>query len=717
MASSSSSKPQWHQQTDGTALIALDPWLEPFADRLRHRQRRYVAARERIVAAAGSLAAFANAHRYLGFNRGEREGKPGVWYREWAPKAIALYLIGDFNNWDRMATPLAPTTSGVWEVFLPDAEYASRLTHGSRVKVHVHSKIGPRDRLPAYIRRAVPDPHTHDFSGQYWNPPEGYQWKHEKRVAAGDRVEESPAGGRSPSGESPAGGRSPKHGNLRIYEAHVGMATQHERVGTYAEFTRDILPRVARGGYNAIQLMAIQEHPYYGSFGYHVSNFFAASSRFGTPEELKALIDAAHGLGIAVLLDVVHSHAVKNMNEGLNHFDGTEYQYFHAGGRGQHPAWDSLCFDYAKLKVQQFLLSNVRFWLEEYRFDGFRFDGVTSMMYLDHGLGRPFDSYDAYFPPHIDEDAVTYLQLANELAHTINPACISIAEDVSGMVGIARPVAEGGIGFDYRLSMGVPDYWIKLLKERKDEDWHMDELYGVLCNRRHGEKHVAYAESHDQALVGDKTLAHWLMDWDIYYHMQKGVPNLTIDRGMALHKMIRLITFSLGGEAYLTFMGNEFGHPEWVDFPREGNGFSYKYARRQWQLADDPMLRFHALREFDRAMIELDPTFDVLGRPQAEKIQSHEDNKFLCYARGPLIFAFNFHPTQSLVGHRIGVPQGCDYKLVLNTDDLWFAGHGEVLTGQRYPHQGTPWDHRLGSIQIYIPARSALVLAPVGSGV
>ncbi len=670
---------------DGTALIRLDPWLAPYADQLRRRHQRYLATRQRIIAAAGSLAEFARAHEWLGLVRGEKNGEPGVWYREWAPAAIQLNLIGDFNGWDRMSEPLTPVGDGVWEIFLPDRVYAARLTHASRVKVHVFSRIGPRDRIPAFIRRAIPDAHSHDYCGQYWNPPEPYAWR------------------------NPAPQQS---GNLRIYETHIGMATEEHRVGQFTEFTRDVIPRIVRGGYNAIQIMAILEHPYYGSFGYQVSNFFAVSSRFGTPEELKALIDAAHGAGLLVLLDLVHSHAVKNFNEGLNHFDGTEYQYFHAGGRGQHPAWDSLCFDYGKLEVLRFLLSNVRFWLEEYRFDGFRFDGVTSMLYLDHGLGRPFASYDDYFPPHVDEDAVTYLQLANELAHEIRPGCVSIAEDVSGMVGTCRPVAEGGLGFDYRLAMGIPDYWIKLLKERKDESWHMDEIFGVLCNRRAHEKHVAYAESHDQALVGDKTIAMWLMDADIYWHMTKGTPHLVIDRGMALHKMIRLVTFALGGEAWLNFMGNEFGHPEWVDFPREGNGFSYHYARRQWSLVDDPMLRYHALNEFDRAMLRLDSDYGLLGRPQAEKIQTHEDNKLLVFSRGPLLFAFNFHPTQSLVDHRVGVPHGGDYKLVLNTDDIWFAGHGEVVPGQRYPHQGTPWDHRLGSIQIYLPARTALVLAP-----
>lgn len=671
---------------DGTGLIEHDPWLKPYADALRRRFSNYQARLARICRAEGSLLAFARGHEYFGLNRGAHEGRPGVWYREWAPAAESLSLIGDFNGWDRRANPMTRDEFGVWSLFLADEEFTGRLTHGSRVKVHVVSSVGPMDRIPAYIRRAVYEPQANAYTGQYWQPPEPYRWAHPVPMV---------------------------RGGLRVYEAHVGMATEEHRVGTYREFTRKVLPRAASGGYNAVQLMAIQEHPYYGSFGYHVSNFFAASSRFGTPEELKELIDTAHGMGVLVLLDVVHSHSVKNIHDGLNMFDGTDHQYFHAGARGQHPAWDSLLFDYSKWEVLRFLLSNVRFWLEEYRFDGFRFDGVTSMMYLDHGLGKAFTSYDDYLVHNLDEDAITYLQLANQVAHELNPGVVTVAEDVSGMVGIARPLDEGGIGFDYRLAMGIPDYWIKILKERRDEEWQIGEIYHVLVNRRYGEKHIAYAESHDQALVGDKTIAFRLMDADMYWLMTKSTTNAVIERGIALHKMIRLITFSLGGEGYLNFMGNEFGHPEWIDFPREGNGYSYKYARRQWSLVTDPLLRYQDLDRFDREMNNLDPQWNLLSDPFIELLHVHEDNKLLVYRRGPLVFVFNFHTRSSYPDYRIGVPDARDYQIILNTDDFWFGGHGIVQTGQSYPWQEVAEHGRGQSIQIYVPARTAQVLAPV----
>jgi 1,4-alpha-glucan branching enzyme len=676
-------------RNDGTGIVELDPWLEPYSQKLRDRFNHYNAMLAKIDAAGGLLGPISQGHHYFGLNRGESDGKKGVWYREWAPAAHHLSLIGDFNGWNKQSNPMARDQYGVWSVFLPDDTYATKLVHGSLVKVFVAASNQSMDRIPAYIRRVVQDRHSHEFAGQYWSPPEPFKFRH-----------------RSP-------GRHGIKGGLRIYEAHIGMAQEEGKVGSYEEFTRNVLPRVARLGYNAIQLMAIMEHPYYGSFGYHVSNFFAASSRFGTPEQLKQLIDEAHSQGILVLLDIIHSHSVKNTHEGLNMFDGTDYQYFHGGPRGQHAAWDSLLFDYSKYEVQRFLLSNVRFWLEEYQFDGFRFDGITSMMYLDHGLGKAFSSYDDYFGLNVDYDAVAYLQLANQLSHAVNPESITIAEDVSGMVGLARPVDEGGLGFDYRLAMGVPDYWIKLLKEKKDEDWVLSDLYKTLMNRRRGELHVGYAESHDQALVGDKTIAFWLMDKEMYWNMDKSSQSLVIDRGIALHKMIRLITFSLSGEGYLTFIGNEFGHPEWVDFPREGNGYSYHYARRQWSVADNPDLRYGGLRAFDGAMQRLDEQYNLLNDPFIEQILIHEDSRQLAYRRGPLVFVFNFHPTESYTNLRIPVPDPKNYKVILDTDEARFGGFGRVAPGATYPKQDVPMYNRQQSVQIYLPNRSAQVLAPI----
>ncbi|MCL2646641.1 MAG: alpha-amylase family glycosyl hydrolase [Phycisphaerales bacterium] len=696
-------------------LIELDPWLKPYAAHLQNRFDHYRKFRAVLDEHGGPLGEMTTGHLYFGLNRGECDGKLGVWYREWAPGAKGLSLVGDFNGWDRRRNLLVKDRWGVWSVFLPDEQYAGRLRHGAKIKVHVVGADGKEMfRIPAYIRRVVQE-ESKAFIGEYWEPPV-FKFKHKGPVRNSKFEIRNSKEAQSSNVQNvslPYGRGSDGRGGLRVYEAHVGMATQEEKVGTFKEFTANVLPRIAKLHYNAVQLMAVQEHPYYGSFGYHVSSFFAVSSRFGTPEDLKELIDTAHGLGLAVIMDLVHSHAVKNVEEGLNRFDGTDHQYFHAGVRGQHVAWDSLVFDYSKFEVQRFLLSNVRYWLEEFRFDGFRFDGVTSMLYLDHGLGKNFTSYDDYFTLNTDGDAVAYLQLANDVAHAVRKGVVVVAEDMSGMPGLARPTKEGGLGFDYRLAMGVPDYWIKTLKEKGDEQWNLNEIYGMLLNRRRHEKHLGYAESHDQALVGDKTLAFWLMDKEMYFSMSKLTPSLVVDRGIALHKMIRLITFALGGEGYLNFMGNEFGHPEWIDFPRQGNNWSYKHARRLWNLVDDPLLKYGGLNAFDRAMQMMDETYNLLEDSFVEQLACHEDTKQLVFRRGPLVFVFNFHVIASYVGLRIPVPDAKDYRVILNTDSECFGGQGRVPEDALYPCQAVPMYGRGQSVQVYLPTRTAQVLAPV----
>lgn len=667
-------------------FIDGDPWLEPYRPVIERRELYYDTVKHRIESLGGLTGEFTKGYEYFGLNRVEG----GLVYREWAPAAHRLSIVGDFNFWNRDADVMERDEYGVWSIFLPDGENGPRIPHEGRYKVHVISGIGAMDRIPAYARRVMQDPGTTSFCARHWQPEQPHVFQH----------------------PSP---RLPEREGLRIYEAHVGMAMEHGGVGTYDEFRVHILPRIVDLGYNAVQLMGIMEHPFYGSFGYHVSNFYAPSSRFGTPDQLKALIDAAHGMGLLVLLDIVHSHAIKNVEEGLNLFDGTQYQYFHDGARGQHPLWDSMLFDYTKVEVQRFLLSNIRYWLEEFRFDGFRFDGVTSMLYHHHGIGKTFTSLDDYYGGEVDDEALVYLKLANEVAHAVRPGIVTIAEDVSGMPGMAKPVEVGGVGFDYRLSMGVPDMWIKLLKEQRDEDWNLGHIYYTLLNRRRDEKHIAYAESHDQALVGDKTIAFWLMDKEMYTEMADNRQSLIIDRGVALHKMIRLLTFALGGEGYLNFMGNEFGHPEWIDFPREGNNYSHHYARRQWSLVDNGYLRYQKLNRFDKAMQALDRKYGLLTDPLIEQLALHEDTRQLVFRRGPLVFAFNFHPTQSYSDLRIPVPDRADYEVVIDTDWLYFAGHERNGPSAKYIWQDVPMYGWNQSLMIYLPSRSAQVLAPVGS--
>ena len=662
-------------------IIKNDPWLEPFAKAIEGRHLHAI-AKEKELVGKKSLSEFAGGYLYYGLHFESPE-----WvFREWAPNAKEIYLIGDFSDWKPTARYKLKRLRGTgnWEIRLPK----DALHHGDLYKMLVCWNGGEGERIPAWANRVVQDDQTKIFSAQVWNPAKPYKFK--KKVF------------------------NPNVGPLMIYECHVGMAQDAEKVGTYNEFRENVLPRVVAEGYNCIQIMAIQEHPYYGSFGYHVSSFFAPSSRFGTPEELKALIDAAHQMGIAVIMDIVHSHAVKNEVEGLGNLAGDPCQYFYQGDRREHPAWDSLCFDYGKNEVLHFLLSNCRYWLEEFKFDGFRFDGVTSMLYYSHGLGEAFCNYGDYFNGHQDDNAICYLTLANRLIHQLNPRAITIAEEVSGMPGLAAPFEDGGYGFDYRMAMNIPDYWIKTIKEKKDEDWKPSSLFWEVTNRRKDEKTISYAESHDQALVGDKTIIFRLIDADMYWHFKKGDENMTVQRGIALHKMIRLLTASTINGGYLNFMGNEFGHPEWIDFPREGNGWSHKYARRQWNLVDNKELCYHYLGDFDSAMVHLLTKTRNIQKTDVIEVWHNDGDQVLAYRRKDLVFVFNFNPTQSFTDYGFLVPNGA-YDVILNTDAKEFGGFGFSDDSIRHFTCADPLykKERKEWLKLYIPARSAVVLKRV----
>ncbi len=656
-------------------MLEIDPSLKPFEQDLRLRMENYKATKTRILGDSKSLSDFANAHAYFGFHRTE----DGWYYREWAPGAQKMYLTGDFNAWDRRSCPMERLDGGVFQVFLPGKD---ALKDGQRVCAIVIHDGKELDRIPAYANYVVQDPKTITWSAVIHVPETEFSWT-DKRF-------------------------TPKK-DLFIYECHIGMAQEEGKVSSYKEFEEKTLPRIRDLGYNTIQIMAIMEHPYYASFGYQVTNFYAASSRFGKPEDLKSLINTAHKMGIAVLLDVVHSHAAPNTREGINEFDGTDHQYFHAGAKGNHSAWGTKCFNYGKTEVLHFLLSNLKYWQEQFHFDGFRFDGVTSMLYHDHGLGTAFTSPDKYFSLNTDTEAVTYLQLANELIHSINKKAITISEDTSALPGMCLPIKAGGLGFDYRLAMGEPDMWIKLLKETSDEDWDLNNIYYELAVRRPQEKVIGYVESHDQALVGDKTVMFRLCDQEMYWGMDRAYHSLTVDRAMALHKMIRLLTMSLGGEGYLTFMGNEFGHPEWIDFPREGNGWSYHYCRRQWNLVDNGFLKYELLNNFEKDMVAMAQRQNVLGGGDKQLLLNNGD-KVLAYRKGGALLVYNFHPTNSYQSYFIPTETLGDYRVTLSSDDFCYGGNGNVYH-QTYIATTEP-DGRYG-FRMYLPSRTAIVLEPV----
>jgi 1,4-alpha-glucan branching enzyme len=679
--------PIYNSKISEFELINQDHSLKSFEWCIKRRNEHFKNQLRQIESNEGSLENFANSYKKMGLHLLPNND---IQYREYAPGAKGIALFGEFNNWKRDEYWAERDKYGFWNLIIPNDNGQPRIKHETKVKSNVVLSNGNWvDRNPIWIEFLYQNPNSLIFDGVFWNPEPKYVWKYPKTHLSKPR-------------------------SLRIYEAHIGMSSFDPKVSTYLEFADNILPRIKKTGYTAVQLMAIMHHANYASFGYHVNNFFAVSSRFGKPEELMYLIDKAHELGLFMIMDIVHSHASSNVDDGFNLWDGTDYLYFHGGKMGHHSLWDSRLFNYSSYETLRFLLSNCAYYSEKFHFDGFRFDGITSILYRNHGIRYSFSGdYNEYFSDNFDEDGGVYLMLANKLLHEINPDVITIAEDVSGMPGLCLTVEQGGFGFDYRLNMSVSDKWIQLLKEYKDEDWNLGNLVFTLTNRRYNEKHVGYCESHDQSIVGDKTIAMWLFDKEMYWNMSCNSPEtIIISRGMALHKLIRLITLSLGGEAFLCFMGNEFGHPEWVDFPRPGNGFSYAHCRRRWDLCDNKSLRYKYLYNWDVAINKLDDVFNFISSPFQYISLKHEDDKIIVFEKGDLLFVFNFHSYKSYENYKIGTKWGTQHKIVLDSDEFRFFGKGrlEYGHGHFFPIIREGWNNRPNHFNLYIPSRTCMVL-------
>lgn len=627
---------------ESPVLVQKDIYLKPYEQKIIRRIRK-IQQKEAELCGKTSLKDWANGYLYYGLHK-----TPEGWvYRDKLPNVQQAYLIGDFTNWKMNEDfMLYKQKNGD---FVGNFSLDS-IKHGDQYRLYIFFDNHYEYRIPAFTKRVIEVNGSGLFNAQVYNPDKKYVFKN----------------------------KQPKKNTKTalVYEAHIGMSSEEEKISSFDEFRLNVLPKISQLGYDTIQLMAIQEHPYYGSFGYQVSSFFAVSSRFGTPDELRKLIDEAHGLGIRVIMDLVHSHAVKNTVEGIGYYDGTDNLYFHGGKRGLHPAWDTKCFNYGNDLTLHFLLSNCKYWLEEYKFDGFRFDGVTSMLYHNHGLGTDFTDYSMYFDENVDEDAIIYLTFANKLIKQVNKNAITIAEEMSGMPGICETIENNGIGFDFRLAMGNPDFWLKTIK-KPDEEWKVGDIFFKLTDKRVEEKVINYVESHDQALVGDKTLIFRLADKYMYDNMYLPKINLEVERAIALHKIIRFITLVSSSNGYLNFMGNEFGHPEWIDFPREGNNWSYQYARRQWSLSENKDLAYYYLNIFDKEMIHFVEEFKVLENSKISDVNYDNKNQILAFVKKNLVFLFNFNPVKSIPDYGLPASKG-KYKIVFNSDNSKFLGFNRV---------------------------------------
>lgn len=662
-----------------------DAELSPYVDILLRRRDRFTAETARLRAEHGSLRDYADLHLTLGMHKiMDENGLPCWRLREWMPAATSLWLTTDrlkFQRWARYAFRRV-SADGLWELVVP----AEELPHGAYMELRVlpdaeGSPDGrPQRRVPAFARWVEQDAEVlEQWCARVWDPPEPYVFRHDDRP----RSLEFP----------------------RIYEAHVGIAQPYlgrtERsVGSYAAFARHILPRIRDGGYTAVQLMAVAEHPLYKSFGYQVSSYFAPSSRFGLPDDFKALVDEAHRLGLAVILDITHSHAAPNTEQGLARYDTGPYLFADKDNQ-----WGTVSFDYGKEMTRRFLLSNCRYWMEEYHVDGFRFDAVGNMIYLDHGFGDDFSHvgrcfYTAAGSNRVDQDGVLYLELANTLVHELRPQSLTIAEEFSGMPGMTSPPSEGGLGFDHRFAMGIPDFWGKFIKEGRS----VGMLWYEMTNRRRYERTISYVACHDQCINGKDAMIWRLIGDEMYTQMSCLRDSWNTSRGLALYKLMRLVTLATAAHGYLSFMGDEFGHPEWID--------GEAYAHRQWHLAERDDLRYADLAAFDRDCLR-----EIVGRhleqfrTQVRLRHLDEDSRTLAFERDRLLFVFNFHELHSQPALELWVTPG-KYVEMLSSDEPRYSGHGNMVLADppvehfSDPHSGST-EQRIG---VYLPPLTALTL-------
>ena len=661
--------------------------MKPFEINIKKRVLEYKKILNEIIKNEKSLENFSKSYEFMGISllpNGD------IKYREYAPGAKGISIFGEFNNWNKEQYWAQKDKFGYWEVIVPNENGAPKIQHGQIVKINVVLEDGNwMERNPIWSHYLIQNKENMILENIFWNPEIKYKWKYPEK-------------------------HMKKPNSLRIYEVHIGLSSFDPKINTYKEFAEDILPRVKKMGYTAIQFMAIMEHADYASFGYHVNYLFAISSRFGTPEEFMYLIDKCHENGLYVIMDIIHSHASSNVNDGFNYWDGTDHLYFHGGDLGKHVQWDSKLYNYSSYETLRLLLSNCSYYINEYRIDGFRFDCVTSMLYTHHGIDYTFTgNYQEYFGEYFNEESAVYLMLANILIHKLNPEALTIAEDFSGMPGLCRPVNEGGYGFDYKMHMKICDKWKNFLMDIKDEEWNIGNILYTLTNRRYNENHISYAESHDQSFIGNYSLSSLLLSSERFWNMSKKSPEtIVIDRGICLFKMIRLLTFALGGEGSLNFMGNEFACPDSLDFPKKENRFSYSHCRRRWDLCDNEELRYQFLYKWEVIMNKLEEIFNFIRSKDQYISTKHEEDKVIVFEKGDLLFVFNFHPIKSFEGYQIGTKWGSKHKIILDSDEERFMGKGRLKYGHENMFLSTKkqFNNRPYNMKVYIPSRTCMVL-------
>src|SRR5437868_4513846 len=592
------------------------------------------------------------------------DGERGVYFAVWAPNAQRVSVVGDFNNWDGRVHPMRRLLgAGVWELFLPG------------VGEHAHYKFEIRTQRGGLLLKSDPfaffNQHGIETSSLVYDL-ERYQWSdHEWMRSRAERdLPNSP---------------------LSIYEVHLGSwrrrADQGNRFLSYLEFAETLLPYVLEMGYTHMELLPITEHPFEGSWGYQVTNYYAPTSRFGTPDELRHFIDACHQAGIGVIMDWVPAHFPKDAH-ALAEFDGT-HLYEHMDPRqGEQQDWGTLIFNFGRNEVRNFLIGNALFWLDQYHIDGLRVDAVASMLYLDYSR-QPGQWIPNVYGGRENLDAIYFLKRFNEVCYERFPGIITIAEESTDWPGVSRPTYLGGLGFGFKWNMGWMHDFLQYMS--------LDPIY-----RRYHHGNItfsllyAFSEnfilvlSHDEVVYGKRSLLSKMPgdEWQKFANL----------------RMFLAWMYGHPGKKLL-FMGGDFG---------QSNEWNHDTSL-DWQLLEQP--RHDGLRRLvqhlyyifktDPALWQRDDSYEGF-----EWIDFHDaDNSVVSFLRRSregetVVFVVNATP---MVRHdyRLGVPAPGFYREIINSDAETYGG-GNVGNLGGKNSENTEWMGRQHSILINLPPLATL---------
>jgi 1,4-alpha-glucan branching enzyme len=600
----------------------------------------------------------------MGAHPRQLAGVDGVGFAVWAPNAEGVSVVGDFCRWDPRRLPMRRLgASGVYELFVPG------VSAGALYKYHI---LGPGGEV-----RLKADP----FAQAMELPPStasrvaasSYQW------GDGDWMARRPE-------------RDPRRAPVAIYEVHLGSWARVMEEGgrplTYREIAPRLIEHARRHGFTHLEFLPLAEHPFTGSWGYQVSAYFAPTARYGTPDDLRFLIDACHCAGLGVILDWVPAHFPKD-DFALRRFDGTALYEHEDPRRGEHPEWGTLIFNYGRREVRNFLVANALYWLDEFHVDGLRVDAVASMLYLDYSR-KEGEWLPNEFGGREDLEAVEFLRMLNTTVADAHPGCFTVAEESTSWPRVSGPVAEGGLGFTFKWNMGwMHDTLSYFGMDPVYRRFHHDRLtFGMMYEYS---ENFIMPLSHDEVVHGKGTLLTRMPgdEWQQFANL----------RSLLLYQYTR------PGKPLL-FMGAELG------------------SRREWN--HDRSLDWHLLEEplnagLDRFVADLGAVYrerPELWRADADPTgfawldADDRDHSVYAYLRRDgdrtAVVLLNLTPVPRH-DYRAGVPHAGAYRLLLSSDDGRYGGSAFGMV-DRVVAEPQPWQHQPHSVQIGLPPLGGVIL-------